>query len=323
MSESATSGDDRRPGAPRAPSERHPPAVFRASEVRAGTTGGGPALSGLARVRRGVYWRPTEHAAQWAIREQEHLARVAAVHAVSDGQHWFSHTSAALLWGIDVLGVRREVDVTTLTPPRIRGGKTTDVRRHWTALPEGDRAERAGLPVTSLERTVVDCARTMDDGSALVLADSALRAGADLAAVDDVLARARGLRGVRRARAVLALADGLAESPGETLTRHAIVSGGLPAPDLQVAVDTRLGRFWVDLGWPELCVAVEFDGMVKYGASGRDAARAVFAEKRRQDALDEAGWLVVRVTWDDLRGGAAIAGRVRPVLALRARDRRR
>lgn len=321
MSDATTTTDDRRLRTPPAPPERRPPAVFRASEVRAGVpVTGEPGRSDLARVRRGVYWWPTGQAAQWKVREQEHLARIAAIHVVSSGQHWFSHSSAALLWGLSVLGVRREVDLTTLIPPRIRGGEASDVRRHWTALPLGDRAERSGLPVTSLERTVVDCARTMRDGAGLVLVDSALRAGADLAVVEDVLRRARGLRGVRRARAVLAMADGLAESPGETLTRHAIVSDGLPSPELQVGVDTRIGRFWVDLGWPEVRVAVEFDGRVKYGVTGIDAAQAVFAEKRRQDALEEAGWMVVRVAWDDLRNPVAIAGRVRGALALRGRD---
>ncbi len=307
-----------RPVAQIGQTERHPPAVFRASEVRSGVPAAGEqSRTGLVRVQRGVYWRPNEDAAQWLRREEEHLARVAALHVVSSGQHWFSHVSAALLWGLSVRGVPPQVDVTTLAPPRIRGGGAPDVRRHWTALPERDRDERAGLPVTSLERTVVDCARTMSEASALVVADSALRTGADPTTVEDVLHRARGLRGVRRAREVLVTADGRAESPGESLTRHAIMSGGLPAPMLQVGVDTRLGRFWVDLGWPEQCVAVEFDGFVKYGANGDEAARAVFAEKRRQDALEEAGWMVVRVTWDDLRDPDDVARRARRALGLR------
>ncbi|MBW0253685.1 endonuclease domain-containing protein [Cellulomonas sp. PS-H5] len=174
--------------------------------------------------------------------------------------------------------------------------------------------------MTTLVRTVVDCAASLPPDRGLVIADSALRAGADAGALDTALAARSGARGIVRARDVIALADGRAQSPGETLLRWSLHSGGLPPPELQVEVVTRRGRFFLDLGWPVPRVAVEFDGYVKYsGAFGRTAPEAVFAEKQRQDALEEEGWRVLRVTWDDLRAPAPLVARVARALSRSSR----
>lgn len=263
-----------------------------------------------------MYREPNATPDAWRQREELVLARIAATHATVRTQHWFSHESAALLWGCDIWRLTDRVDLTQLGNPRVRQPTEPHLSRHWTSLPEGDRTEACGIPTTSLERTVVDCARTLDPRRGLVIADSALRIGTRRAVLDDVLRRAVGLRGVRRARRVLELADGAAESPGETLTRHALLAEGIPAAALQHPVPTRLGVFWVDFAWVGARVIVEFDGFVKYGAlASGGAARAVFEEKRRQDALEEAGWIVIRVTWADLDNPPELARRVRQAFA--------
>jgi very-short-patch-repair endonuclease len=56
---------------------------------------------------------------------------------------------------------------------------------------------------------------------------------------------------------------------------------------------------------------VEADGALKY----RGDANALWKEKRRQEALERAGWVVVRVTWNDvLREPRQTAERVRAAL---------
>lgn len=103
--------------------------------------------------------------------------------------------------------------------------------------------------------------------------------------------------GVRKLRAVLDLADSGSESPGETLTRLALVRGGL-RPISQVRITTRERTYRVDLLLELERVVVEFDGAVKYeGLQGREA---LVAEKRREDALREAGYGVLRVTWREV-----------------------
>ena len=270
----------------------------------------------LRRTRRGAY-HPAERSVGPAIDHQrDALRRIAALAAQLSTPMWFSHESAALIWGFAVVNLSPQTHLTQLYPQNARTDR--QVIRHCATLPEVDRTVHRSLPVTGIERTVLDCALALPVDRALVIADSALNRGADAAGLVDRLRRLAGHRGVRRARAVLALADGRAESPGETLVRFAIHHAGLPEPELQIGVATASGTFWLDLGWSRWKLAIEFDGFVKYAApySGT-AADAVFAEKLRQDALEDVGWKIIRVTWADLRDPAALARRIRRHLTAR------
>ncbi len=157
-----------------------------------------------------------------------------------------------------------------------------------------------GLPVTSVSRTLADLGRMLPFEAALVPTDAALRRG--LVTREELLG-AVGCGAHRphnaAARRVAAFADGRAESPGETRSRVAIHRAGLPAPVLQYrVVGTR-----TDFGWPEYRTVGEFDGKVKYGRllrPGQQPGDAVFAEKRREDALRDHGLQVVRWVWDEL-----------------------
>ncbi|GIG35712.1 hypothetical protein [Cellulomonas pakistanensis] len=272
----------------------------------------------LERVRRGAYVERGESLGPARDRRRIALARIHAVHRQTSGERWFSHESAALLWGCDTVGLSGLTHLIQPSRPRSRGGDP--VVRHHGDLPAEHRAEVSGLPVTTLARTVVDCAASLSPDRGIVIADSALRAGADRDALDTTLATRSGARGIVRAREVIELADGRAQSPGETLVRWALHSGGLPRPDLQVEVVTRRGRFFLDLGWTALGVAVEFDGFVKYsGAFGGTAPEVVFAEKQRQDALEDEGWRILRVTWDDLRAPDRLVARVSRALSRASR----
>jgi hypothetical protein len=242
------------------------------------------------------------------------------------GEFWFSHESAALLWGCWTWRLGSDVHLTHLSRPTVDRTTEPFTRRHTTELPPADRATLVDgptgleIPVTSLERTVVDCARTLLPASGLVIADAGLRLGADRERVDALLAEAAGARGIRRARAVLGFASGASGSPGESVVRWIVHDAGLPAPDLDIEVATWAGARWVDLGWPDLKVGIEFDGLVKYGGGeyGDPAVRLV-EEKARHDALVEAGWFLIRVTWDDLANPARLVARVRAALTRRRR----
>lgn len=268
----------------------------------------------VERLRRGAYVEvtPSRGPAQDARRRA--LGRIRAVAAQTTLDAWFSHESAALIWGLPVLHVTERTHVRQLTRPGRRGADS--LVRHHGPLPDPDRDVVAGLPVTSLARTAVDCACTMPARDALVVLDGALRAGADPDALAAVLrARPRG-RGVARARTVLALADGRAESPGESMVRWEMHAARLPDPVPQTEVVTRRGRYYLDLGWPDWRVGLEFDGRVKYsGDLGSTATQAVLAEKLRQEAIEDEGWHLVRTSWDEvLRHGREVAERVRRAL---------
>ena len=231
-------------------------------------------------------------------REQRALAHVEAVAVQLRSEFWFSHESAALIWGCSVVGLDGKTHVTQEWHASRRGDDA--LVRHVIELPATDRTRHRGLPVTTLERTVIDCASSLPGRRALVVLDSALRLGADPELIARLLGARSARRGVRRARSVIVRGDAGAESPGESLTRWEILEAGLPRPACQLEVTTRLGVFRLDIAWPAAKVAVEFDGFVKYSGGFGSAADVVFAEKRRQDALESAGWLIIRVTWQDL-----------------------
>ncbi|MCL1869963.1 MAG: hypothetical protein FWF90_06065 [Promicromonosporaceae bacterium] len=253
-------------------------------------------------------------------RRQVILARVAACERTMATPHWYSFETAALLHGLWTFRLTDAVHLTQLVNPHIAREDDAitprdQVVRHCTDLTEGDRTTVRGLPVTSLERTAVDCARSMRFPAALMTMDCALRHGADLRVVDRILRDAKGGRGVVQARQVRDLADPGSESPGESLVRGVLVEHGYPPPQTQARVTTALGDRWVDLGWPDAKVAVEFDGEVKYttlAAGDPDGVRA--RERVRQAALEEVGWVVVRATWADLDEPAGFLGRLEAAL---------
>ena len=235
------------------------------------------------------------------------IAQMVAVHERLRSPHWFSHESAALLWGLPTWRVPN------VTHVRQRGhasaGRDRAIKRHCGEIDERHLTAVASLPVTDLEQTMVDCARVSSPLAGLVVADAALRAGADRGTALALLREAEGRNGASRARAVIELADGGAESPGETATRFVLLRDGLPRPQTQVLVVTHLGTFWADVGWDEWHVVFEYDGRTKY-LSGDDLVR----EKRRQDAILDAGWRMVRVTKEDIAQSTRLAARARRLL---------
>ncbi|MFI2104472.1 hypothetical protein ACH436_14335 [Isoptericola sp. NPDC019693] len=273
----------------------HDPYALR-SGLRAGA---------LERVRRGAY-RAVDGVEPSTATERATLARSGVVdraHAVHAGLrtlHWFSHATAAVLHGLPVWRLPEDVHLTQHY--RASSRAAADVRRHTLPVVPGQRDVAAGLPVTSLARTVADCATTLPALDGLVVADAALRRGADREEVREIVARR--YRGGARGAVLVELADTGAETPWETWLRYVALWAGLPRPETQVEVVTRIGTFRVDLGWPEHGVLAEYDGLVKYRdgelAPGYRGADALVAEKRRHDAITEAtGVAPFRVTSRD------------------------
>ncbi len=272
------------------------------------------ATGSVERVRWGAYLPVVPSQGRGRDARRRVLARIAAVQAQLAVDHWFSHESAAVIWGCDTVRLSGAVHLTQEGRPARRGREL--LVRHHGGVPLDQRGVVHGLPVTSLERTLVDCAAMLPPDRALVIADSGLRLGADPATIDRLLVARAGARGVRRARTTLALADGRAESPGETLVRQVLSTSGIAVPEPQVPVVTHRGTFRLDLGWRTQRLGLEFDGFVKYsGAFGSTAAEVVFAEKQRQDAIEDEGWRVIRVTWDELSRPEALVARVARALA--------
>ncbi len=148
--------------------------------------------------------------------------------------------------------------------------------------------------MTSLCRTAVDVARTSSLVAGLVVADAVLHRGAPREELEAVAAEHDGYPGAPSVRRVVAAANGLAESPFESLSRGRMLELDLPAPELQVEVWLS-GRFVarVDFLWRQHNLFGEADGRSKY-----TSLDAFYAEKLREQALEDLGFEVVRWDWE-------------------------
>ncbi len=204
----------------------------------------------LRRVRRGIYLPTTVDDDGPALRRERRVLEMAAATAETlQNDFVFSHETAALIYGLSVYRLAEEVHVTQRSKPTVRRADP-HLHRHAITLPGRDRTVVGGRPVTTVERTLVDCARWLPGPRALVVADSALRAGADLDLVDVLLREAAGRPGIRQGRWVVELADARAESAAESLVRWFVLQAGLDRPDLAVPAQTDRGTYWFDLRDP-------------------------------------------------------------------------
>ena len=320
---------------------RRVPPAYLTSEFARSTARAALRSGEYTSVRRGAVVPAFERGDHWADEEARLLAAIASVERKLTNGAVFSHVSAALLHGLWVRRLPDKPQVTQRYKPNSHGSAT--LRRHCAELPAEDVTTLGALRVTTIERTIVDCARTMHPRDALVIADSGMRAliGADRRTRVEDAPRVAALRsrlldmvgqgpghGRRRARAVIEAADPYSESPMETELRWIAVSRGLPAPTAQLEVLTRGGTFYVDLGWrwrvrrPDgtvvvLTLVAEYDGEVKYLPDGglvadaTEAARAVLAEKQREDLIREVpGTAMLRFSRGELRDPDAVLARL-------------
>lgn len=188
----------------------------------------------------------------------------------------------------------------------------------WRHLDDAEACVSRDLPVTSLWRTVFDCLATFPAADALAVVDAAARmSGASARQVVDYLrAEHRGRRGVRRAVELAALADGRAESGGESIARHTMHELGLEQPELQVWIEdpVRPGNwFRVDFLWllPGGAIVIgELDGRRKSERpelmGGRSAVRVLQDERLRESHLTALRPAIARFGYDDARDPARL-----------------
>lgn len=265
----------------------------------------------LVRLRRGSYASPTHVGTEAADR---HRQLVEATMPLLAPDAVVSHLSAAVLHALPVWG--DQLGRVQVTRSAARSGKRRgNVHVHTAPLAAEEVVAVQGLPVTTLARTVVDLGRTVAAGQAVAAGDAALRTGLSPTELDEVLALAHGRPHVAAARRVAALLDPRSESAGESSSRVVLHELGLPPTNLQHEVFDASGRLIgrSDFAWEQHRTLGEFDGRVKYGRllrPGETAADAVYREKRREDALRDQGWQVVRWSWADLRQPHLLADRL-------------
>ncbi|TPX02743.1 hypothetical protein FJ656_20800, partial [Schumannella luteola] len=252
------------------------------------------------RIRRGVYVARAEWDA--ASERERHIARTRAVFSQlrTGSPALAAGYSAAALHGVPVR--RRWPEHVTLLMP-YRGGGTAEpgVVRTSARWDERHSALVRGVPSTCLERTLFDVVLLDGFANGVATLDAALRSGATAKdALRDFLEEWSPASGAARCAAALGFADAASESFGESLARAIMHALGFVAPVLQHEFRDGDGSMLVDFCWPQLGIAAEFDGKMKYTRdefSRGDPAEVVWREKRREDRLRRHVRTVVRIVW--------------------------
>jgi very-short-patch-repair endonuclease len=226
-----------------------------------------------------------------------------------------SHTSAAEHWRLERLNPDPSASPAHITVPRHgRFHPMRSVKVHFNDVAAVD--DHNG--VTSPLRTVLDCAALLPFAEALAIADSALRR--DLVTSEALVEGARRRRGPggRRVRLVAAAADIRAANPLESGLRAIVIEAGFQSFEPQLPVRTSFMTAWVDLGDPELRLALEADSYAFHGS--RDA---LLRDCHRYDELVRSGWLVLRFGYEHVMFERDwVSSVIADTYELRSRDRR-
>jgi len=232
----------------------------------------------------------------------ELATRLAAVLLTAPPGAVVSHLSAADVWGLQIPFRDRSDNRVNLTIPEGSSAESRiDRRLYRLPISDLDVVRRKSVPVTSPARTWRDLAGILEPPALLAATDQIVNGLASRGELQEELARRPRGRGCARARLVLPVADPLAGSPMESVLRWLIRDASLPMPVLQFPVRDAGGVVVAaaDMAWPGNKVLVEFDGEVH-------RERKTFVnDRRRQNRLVAAGWIVLRFTSADVYGDPA------------------
>jgi hypothetical protein len=154
------------------------------------------------------------------------------------------------------------------------------------------------ISVATPARTAFDIARHLPRDLAVQHLDSLARAtGVTIAEALLLAEKHPRARGLPRARIALALMDGGAQSPKETWLRLVLIDGGLPAPRTQIRVTDGISEAFIDMGYDESMVGLDYEG----AHHSEERGQYVY-DIGRAELLDRQGWIDIRVVAEHSRG---------------------
>lgn len=291
--------------------------------------------AGVARSRLRADDIEHSHHGVYALRtdSDELLDRCLRLALVFDGSRAFSHLTAARLWGMPLpfewtleepLHTISDAGAAPVRRPGVVGWETADALRRtvhldvpiiqpaevWCqlAMPGATGVDEAGRRRSlSIEWLVAvgDYLLTgpKTDGIRVPLCTREHLIAA--------LARHKGKRGVKNARAAIDRMRAPVHSPRETLLRLALVDHGLPEPEVQLEVLTASGRRHADLGYRKARLLIEYQG-----DHHRTDRRQWLEDLTRTQLFEDAGYRTILAGAADLEpsGIRAFAERVRRAL---------
>jgi hypothetical protein len=280
------------------------PRLFSASSARA---------AGLSRAKlRGPGFLRLAHdltvQLDDAIDECEKLRLLATV---LPGDAAYSHATAAARLGVPIDAPARAH--VALTPRRVLPQRAEFVVHSRLLQPE-DVVVHEGLRLTSGAQTFLDLAAELPPHELMAVGDALMRRRhLSAESLQRRLDRARGVRGVIRARDCAPLLSPLAMSRPESVIRYWLLVSELPEPQPQVPILDRWGRKVAhgDLGYPEWRVLLEYEGRQHADADqfGRDIDRYTL--------MAAGGWLVLRFAQQHIEAPWIVVDRTRRALVSR------
>ncbi len=180
----------------------------------------------------------------------------------------------------------------------------------------------AGIPSTSVARTLLDCAPALGRRGTEKLVIAAEQMGTfDLLAVRDLLRHVPGHNGAAILRSAVgdaARGSGDTASPAEDALLIAFRRAGLPEPECNAAIQLDSGGFvYPDFLWRAARLVVEADPL------SHDNRASYRSDRRRDRALDRLGFHTTRFSDEDLADPAACAAEAKERHDFRLQDRRK
>jgi very-short-patch-repair endonuclease len=254
----------------------------------------------------------------------ESLQEICAAYArIMDADEFFSHLTAARLWGMplptafaasEAIHVSRRGDVPRARAQGVVGHRLFDAR--VTVV------EREELRIADPVSAWLHLAPWLSEPDLVAAGDFLVRIPAfaeqaesrPYATIEALAERARLYRGrgARSSRGAASRVREGADSRAESLLRLTLVDHGLPEPALAVTIIDSRGRFLAraDMAYPEWRVIVEYDG-----DQHRTSTQQYERDVSRIESLAAEGWFVVRVRAHGLfRNPASSARRVASAL---------
>ncbi|NNG38870.1 hypothetical protein HJ588_06230 [Flexivirga sp. ID2601S] len=242
---------------------------------------------------RGSYWR-VGSAPTLGQRVRYLLATLPAA-------RFASHHTAASLWGA-VTPMASDIHLGTR---KRRHTEHRGVRFHfYTHAPELLMVK--GIAVTSPRQTFLDLAAHLEFIDLLILGDSLVRrARVTPAQLIDFVADKHST-GAAKAREVAHFVRARVDSPNESRLRLLMVSAGFPEPVVNHVV--RIGARWreIDMSYPKLKLAFEFDGRHHI-----EREQQWEADILRREEVEAIGWRFIVITSTSMYADPlAVLGRI-------------
>ena len=199
-----------------------------------------------------------------------------------------------------------------VTRPRGNGVRRERVVVHRSTVLPCDTSSGHGILCTSAARTIVDLAAIAEPDQleeTLIAAHS--RGILNVRRLDELIAEARGRRGIRMLRHLLGDGPIRVRSKTELAMVRICRLAPVTAPVVNGFVDIGDRRYEADFHWPDLRLIVEVDGYGFHGGRGR-----ANHDRDRDQRLFIAGWTVIRFTRDQIVDSPAlVARRLQQILA--------